>query len=278
MLAELLVEAGRLGQAEQILDLLKEQELKDAVSGATPALAAGIEPLKLSPAQQKAESAVARSREKSAGRRGVELSPTRRFRPSPRAPRTTMRNSRSLQAQPFSRKSATFSPYSRTRSFPNSMRNPRPARLPLTLQRAFFRTRLRNSVRVSWAFACSSATITPTPSSLPPPRGKVSCCRLRRPTSAPGHLKRSKPSARPASDPRPQLNQLYSMIVAPLEGQSSPRSNAVQRHGAKAASPRCSGRSTMHCATCPSARFTTATITWSSDFITFSSLPRATAT
>ncbi len=55
MLAELLVESGRLGQAEQILDLLKEQELKDAVSGATASASAGIEPLKLSPAQQKAE-------------------------------------------------------------------------------------------------------------------------------------------------------------------------------------------------------------------------------
>ena len=37
MLAELLVEAGRVGQAEQILDLLKEQELKDVVTAAVPA-------------------------------------------------------------------------------------------------------------------------------------------------------------------------------------------------------------------------------------------------
>ena len=55
-LAELLVDSGRLGQAEQILDLLKEQELKDLVTGATAGASAGIEPLKLSPAQQKAES------------------------------------------------------------------------------------------------------------------------------------------------------------------------------------------------------------------------------
>ncbi len=58
MLAELLVEAGRLGQAEQILDLLKEQELKDLVRGADSGADAGIEPLKLSPAQQEAESAL----------------------------------------------------------------------------------------------------------------------------------------------------------------------------------------------------------------------------
>ena len=58
MLAELLVEAGRLGEAEQILDLLKEQELKDLVAGASQNSGAGFEPIALSPAQQKAESAL----------------------------------------------------------------------------------------------------------------------------------------------------------------------------------------------------------------------------
>jgi CHAT domain-containing protein len=58
MLAELLVEAGRLGEAEQILDLLKEQELKDLVAGASANGGAGFEPIALSPAQQKAESAL----------------------------------------------------------------------------------------------------------------------------------------------------------------------------------------------------------------------------
>jgi CHAT domain-containing protein/predicted negative regulator of RcsB-dependent stress response len=58
MLAELLIEAGRLGEAEQILDLLKEQELKDLVAGANANAGAGFEPIALSPAQQKAESAL----------------------------------------------------------------------------------------------------------------------------------------------------------------------------------------------------------------------------
>jgi CHAT domain-containing protein len=53
VLAELLIEAGRLGEAEQILDLLKEQELRDIVRGA-PEGAARIEPLQLTAAQQKA--------------------------------------------------------------------------------------------------------------------------------------------------------------------------------------------------------------------------------
>lgn len=58
VLAELLIEAGRLGEAEQILDLLKEQELRDIVRGA-PEGAAKIEPLKLTAAQQKAQSDLA---------------------------------------------------------------------------------------------------------------------------------------------------------------------------------------------------------------------------
>jgi CHAT domain-containing protein len=59
ILAELLVEAGRLGEAEQILDLLKEQELKDVVRGAAPGATAKIEPLKLTAAQLKAQSELA---------------------------------------------------------------------------------------------------------------------------------------------------------------------------------------------------------------------------
>jgi CHAT domain-containing protein len=57
-LAELLIQTGRLGQAEQILDLLKEQELKDLVAGAAQNASAGFEPIALSPAQQKAENAL----------------------------------------------------------------------------------------------------------------------------------------------------------------------------------------------------------------------------
>ena len=54
VLAELLIEAGRLGEAEQVLDLLKEQELKEAVRGAFGSGAA-FEPLKLTALQQRAE-------------------------------------------------------------------------------------------------------------------------------------------------------------------------------------------------------------------------------
>jgi CHAT domain-containing protein/uncharacterized protein HemY len=53
MLAELLVESGRLGEAEEILDLLKEQELKDIVRGTDPNAAAKAVPLKFTALQQK---------------------------------------------------------------------------------------------------------------------------------------------------------------------------------------------------------------------------------
>jgi CHAT domain-containing protein len=58
-LAELLVQADRLAEAEQVLDLLKEQELKEVVRGAPDDAASKVQPLKLSDAQQKAENDLA---------------------------------------------------------------------------------------------------------------------------------------------------------------------------------------------------------------------------
>lgn len=57
-LAELLVETGRLGEAEQILDMLKEQELKDIIPGDAPDSTGKIQPLKFTAAQLKVESAM----------------------------------------------------------------------------------------------------------------------------------------------------------------------------------------------------------------------------
>jgi CHAT domain-containing protein/Tfp pilus assembly protein PilF len=58
-LAELLMESDRLGerlgQAEQILDLLKEQELREVVRGEAPSSSAKVAPLALTTAQTKAE-------------------------------------------------------------------------------------------------------------------------------------------------------------------------------------------------------------------------------
>ena len=58
-LAEVLVQDDRLAEAEQVLDLLKEQELKEVVRGAAADSASKVEPLKLSPSQQNAQSELA---------------------------------------------------------------------------------------------------------------------------------------------------------------------------------------------------------------------------
>jgi CHAT domain-containing protein/Tfp pilus assembly protein PilF len=58
-LAELLVQTGRLGEAEQVLDLLKQEELKEVVRGATGDPAAKVEPLKLTTTQQTAQTELA---------------------------------------------------------------------------------------------------------------------------------------------------------------------------------------------------------------------------
>ncbi len=58
-LAELLVEQGRLAEAEEILDLLKEQELKEVVRGATDNPQSKVEPVPMTDAQKKAQSDLA---------------------------------------------------------------------------------------------------------------------------------------------------------------------------------------------------------------------------
>lgn len=55
-LAELLVQSDRLGEAEQVLDLLKEQELKEVVRGAAANPETRIAPLKLNGVQEQAQS------------------------------------------------------------------------------------------------------------------------------------------------------------------------------------------------------------------------------
>ena len=55
VLAEMLVQTDRLAEAEQVLDLLKEEELKEVVRGAAEGSARKLESLALSQAQQKAQ-------------------------------------------------------------------------------------------------------------------------------------------------------------------------------------------------------------------------------
>ncbi|HEV3218529.1 MAG TPA: tetratricopeptide repeat protein [Candidatus Acidoferrales bacterium] len=72
-LAELLVQTDHLGEAERVLDLLKEQELKEVVRGAADDAAAKVEPLKLTPAQQKAQTELAIPEKTAEALTGVSL-------------------------------------------------------------------------------------------------------------------------------------------------------------------------------------------------------------
>jgi CHAT domain-containing protein/Tfp pilus assembly protein PilF len=59
ILAELLLQANRLGEAEQVLDLLKEQELQEVVIGAADRPGAHATPLNLTPNEQQVEADLA---------------------------------------------------------------------------------------------------------------------------------------------------------------------------------------------------------------------------
>lgn len=65
VLAELLVQDDRLGAAEQVLDLLKEQELREVVRGAADSAATKVQPVALTSAEQKAESGLASAEDSS---------------------------------------------------------------------------------------------------------------------------------------------------------------------------------------------------------------------
>jgi CHAT domain-containing protein len=72
-LAELLVQTDRLGEAEQVLDLLKEQELKEVVRGAADEEAKKVEPMILTDAQQKAQTELAAPEKAAEALTGISL-------------------------------------------------------------------------------------------------------------------------------------------------------------------------------------------------------------
>ncbi len=274
MLAELLVEAGRLGQAEQILDLLKEQELKDLVAGAAPGASASIEPLKLSPAQQEAESALPDLEKKA---RVIEESSLAYAQIQAKPSRTPDDDAqlKSLAAT-IQQEGNDIQSVLTNKIFPELDAQSAPGQASADTSKSFLQDSLAKlgprvmGIRLllgdDHAYAivvtATSRKVFVLPASSADIRAKA--------------FEALKAVGSPASDPRPQLNQLYSMIVAPLEDRAQvPRSQLLVQ---TAASPLSSGRSTMPCATSPWARSTTATTTWSSASTTCSSLPRATAT
>ena len=216
-LAELLVEAGRLGEAEQILDLLKEQELQDLVPGSAPGADTDFQPMKLSSAQQQAAAALpdlekrartieelslqyaqlqarpARTAEDDAQLKSLDAL----MQEQSKAIRDTLFNTvypmLDRQSAPGSASADT------TQSFlQNSLAKLGPnvvgIRLLLGDDHAYAIVVTANS-RKKFVLPAASADL----------RSKV--------------FDVLKTISSPSTDPRPQLNQLYAMIVAPIEGE-----------------------------------------------------------
>ena len=273
MLAELLVEAGRVGQAEQILDLLKEQELQDVVTTAAPSVSAGIKPLKLSPAQQDAEDALPDLEKKA---RVIEESSLAYAQLQAKPSRTPDEDAqlKTLSAT-IQQQGSDIQSVLTNKIFPELDAQSAPGQASAETTKSFLQDSLAKlgprvmGIRLllgeDHAYAivvtANARKVVVLPASSADIRAKA--------------LEALKAVGSPSSDPRPQLNQLYSMVVAPIESNLKSLESFPAR---KAASPRCSGRSTMPCATSPWARFMTANSIWSSAFTMCSSRRRATAT
>jgi len=215
MLAELLVQAGRLGQAEQILDLLKEQELKDLVAGATAGADAGIEPLKLSPAQSEAESELPDLEKKA---RVIEESSLAyaQIQAKPQRSADDEAQMKALQAA-IQQQSTDIETIMKNKIFPELDAQSAPGAAAADTTKSFLQDSLAKlgpnvmGIRVllgqnhAYAIVVTASTrqVVTLPASPDEVRNKA--------------FDALKAIGSPSSDPRPQLNQLYAMIVAPIE-------------------------------------------------------------
>jgi CHAT domain-containing protein len=216
MLAELLVESGRLGQAEQILDLLKEQELKDVVTGATAGASAGIEPLKLSPAQQQAESQLPDIEKKARAMEEDTLAYAQIQAKTARTPdddaqlRTLGARIEQEESEIRSSLVGTIYPELDAQSAPGNAADTTKSLLQDSLAKLGPNViGIRILLGDDHAYAITVTSTLRKSTVLPATSAQI------RDLS----LEAMRAIGSPATDPRPQLNQLYTMIVAPIEGQ-----------------------------------------------------------
>jgi CHAT domain-containing protein/Tfp pilus assembly protein PilF len=217
MLAELLVEEGRLGQAEQILDLLKEQELEDVVTTATPGASAGIEPLALSPPQQDAETALPDLEQKARAIEEASLACTvLQAKPTRTPDEDTQLKTLSATIQ---QEGSDIQAVLNNKIFPELDTQSAPGHASANTSKSFLQDSLSKlgprvmGIRLllgddhAYAIVVTATTrkVIVLPASSADIRAKA--------------LEALKAVGSPSSDPRPQLNQLYSMVVAPIEGQ-----------------------------------------------------------
>ncbi|MGA2338920.1 MAG: tetratricopeptide repeat protein [Terracidiphilus sp.] len=243
MLAELLVETGRLGQAEQILDLLKEQELQDVVTTAAPGASAGIEPLKLSPAQQDAESALPDLEKKA---RVIEESSLAYGQLQAKPSRTPDEDAqlKSLGAT-IQQEGSDIQSVLTNRIFPELDAQSSPGQASGDASKSFLQDSLSKlgprvmGIRLllgddhAYAIVVTAASrkVVVLPASSADIRAKA--------------LEALKAVGSPSSDPRPQLNQLYSMVVAPIEAQLKSLESAPSPNSSPKGSPSGSGKGSV---------------------------------
>jgi CHAT domain-containing protein/predicted negative regulator of RcsB-dependent stress response len=217
MLAELLVEAGRLGEAEQILDLLKEQELEDLVPGTTPGADAGLQRMKLSSAQQQAEAALPDLEKRARDIEGLSLQYTQ-IQAKPAHTADDDAQLKSLEASMEEQSKAiretlmnTVYPLLDAQSAPGSARaDATQSFLQNSLAKlgpnvVGIRLLLGDDHAYAIVVEANSRERIVLPASSADIRSRV--------------FDALKAIASPSSDPRPQLSQLYAIIVAPLEGE-----------------------------------------------------------
>ena len=235
-LAELLVQTDRLAEAEHVLDLLKEQELKEVVRGAADNPAARVEPLPLTSAQQRAQGELATPEAASLALTEVNLEYAALMaKPSRTADEDT--RLKQLDAR-IETGNGEVSAFFRNTLYPeltqrvgsvdaNTLLNKEKSdvsQLQNTLAELGPRVlgiRLLLGDQHAYAIAITAHT-----------RAKVEL------KSTPAELRNKVLQVRddlrsPASDPKPHLAELYAMVVAPLE----PELKALEAQPAPAHSP-----------------------------------------
>ena len=228
-LAELLVEVGRLGDAEQILDLLKEQELKDLVPGSAPGAAADIEPLKLSPAQQKAETQMPDLEKRARAIEEYRLAQAQIVAKPARTPEDDAQL-KTLDANIQRERAAIQSAFLDT-VFPELDAQSAPGAASADSTQSYLQSSLAKlgprvmGIRLLLGDVHAYAIVVTASS-----RKKI----VLQATSADLRSKAFevlKVLASPSTDPKPELNQLYAMIVAPVESDLKAVEAPADAHG-----------------------------------------------
>ena len=221
-LAELLVQSGRLGEAEHVLDLLKEQELKEVVRGAAENAASASQPLVLSGAQQKAESDLASAEKTAAALTDMNVEMARLQGKPERTPDEAARL-KTLEAK-IEAANAQVAEFFRKTLYPELAQRSgaQDANTLLSREKSEV-SRLQNTLAKLGPRVIGIRLLLGEEHAYlivvtPQARRKYELA------AAPAEL-RSKvlqvreELRRPSSNPRPHLAELYTMVVAPLTGE-----------------------------------------------------------